>query len=289
MNKTTIVLIACVATAAGSASARDIPVKIDWLGIQPTSINITGTSGFPSIDYDPLTKKFEGTLTVNGNAPERRTFIIRYNGYNHRLDVRVHRFLDKIEFDVKMQPAQSCTGRKVLDVGKKSASMPDALTGTIAAGQLLSIASPNNCDKTQEWNAIQARYRQNVRLMHLSNGLFLVTPQFAEAYREGAQGLAANGRTRVNSRDIEGEIAQYAKQEAELEAVQFRIARDQATDKKNFALAAAVSDAMYQRTLAGEAVEAAYRKEGMLQQKLAEDTIYLKNVAAGRGQTTEGY
>lgn len=277
MAKFALMALAAALAASGPSWAKDIPVEIRWQGTKPTTVSKTVPGGFRPLTHDAQSDSFKGTVEIDGDVPQRRTFIVNYGGYNHPIDVRVHRFLKDIEFTVSLQPATSCTERRVLLAGKQANSVPDALQGIASAGQLLNIASPNDCDKNLAWNAKRTRYRQNVRLMQLSSGFFLISPQFAEDYQHSAQ---------LRNIDVAGEVQDYARQEAGLEAVLLRVARQDAQENRDFGLAASISEAMYMRTESDTEAREAYAGEGLRSETLLQDTQWLQTLAEAQAEVS---
>jgi hypothetical protein len=274
-------LRACAAAAAaalpiGTALAATIPIEIRWAGTQPSSINISTAGGLQPLTYDSQGQVYRGTISIASATPQRRTVIISYGTFNHPIDLRVHSVLPAISFGVEHRPQASCTSNKVKASGEPSSNLVDALNRAVAAGQLLSIESPNDCGPALRPNAAQARYRQNVRMSQLSQGLFLINEQIKQEYQELA-GLQQG--------QVAAEIAAYAQAEARLEAVQLIAARDNAQEARDFVSAAAISNYVEERIAADPAARETFAREGITADRAASDSRFLDALATQQAMT----
>jgi hypothetical protein len=266
-------IAAAVATHSPPLPGNDIPVEVRWSGARPSSINISTEGGLKPMRYDERRQIFTESISVTGSHPQRRTLIVSYGTFNHPLDIRVHSVLPSITFGIDHQPQPSCTQTKVLAAGSQSNNLPDAIKRMVGAGQLLSIQSPNDCDQSLRLHAAQARYRQNVRMGHLSQGLFLVNDHIKNDYLQ----LASQQGVAVNS-----ELAAYAQAEAGLEAVQLVAARTAAQEANDFAAAAEINGYIEQRLAADVAAREVFAQQGITQIRLAADSRFLNALATSQ-------
>jgi hypothetical protein len=231
---------------------------------------VSEDGGFRSLNKNVGTNSFVGSISVSGEAPQRRTIIVRYGTFYQPFDVRVHRFLGTIGFAVEHEKQPSCTSIRVQEAGSYSDSLPDSINREINAGELMAIPEPNRCDANLRLAAARAKYRQSVRMSQLSNGLFLINPEIKQQYE-----LIAAER----GVPVQMEVAAYDKQDQELEAKQLATVRSLAQAEGDYTRALQVNDYMAERVETGKGVAAFYRKQGVTSTGLAADSKYLQALA----------
>lgn len=260
---------------AGPAHAQGgIPISIKWEGEQPASISQQTAGGMRQLDYDAASRTFRGTLETT-STPQRRSLFVSFGGNNYPLDLRVSSTLRSgISFVVQFRPLRSCTSGNVLNVTKSASSMPDALNAMLAAGQLLNIASPNDCDSAQRRLAIQSRYMRSVQLGMLSGGLFMVREEFRSEFRTAEVDA---GRTALQ---VDGQLANYAAIEQRLEAIQLVTARDSAITARDFELADQINTTMIARIDSDPAIRMAYERQGATRTRLVAHANEIRRAGA---------
>jgi hypothetical protein len=274
-GRRTLLLSLCAgALAAAPAHAEDVPIEISWQGDPPTSISRSGDDGQPNLTCDQATRTCRGHFSVRGNGLERRTLIVTYGLFNHPIDVRIYRLSPGVIFTVTYQGQRSCTEARVNLLSVQANNLADAINRSLAAGQLLSIASPNDCDANLQWRAAQARYNQSVRMAHLSRGLFLVNDQIARDYR---------GQAERHGVSVAVELAAYADTELQLEAVQLVAARTEAQAQHAYMLAGEINDLLTERLRSDQAIRQAFRVQGVVERQLALDGAYLRTMSVRYG------
>lgn len=260
---------------ATDAGARDIPVEIRWSGVAPTDVVLSIDGGFQPLIRDTGGNTFRGTLSVTGDTPQRHTITVRYGRYYHPFDIRVHRFLPSVSFAIDHQPQGSCTSTRVREANTLTDSLPDAINRAVNAGELISIPEPNKCDGNLRLGAVRAKYRQNVRMSHLSNGFFLINPEVSAEYKQAA---------RQRGLSVDTEVAAYAKQDEQLEARQLLVLRTSAQAVGNYALAVELNTFISDRLSTDTSVAALYRSQGITSVGLAQDAKFLEAMAAQQVQ-----
>lgn len=263
---------AALCALSGPARAQTaIPIKIQWDGEQPTSISQLTDGGPRALDYREATRSFEGAIDVAGATPERRSLLLSYGGRNYRLDLRVSSALRSgISFVVQFRSARSCTSGNVQNVSKSTDNMPDALTAVLAAGQLLNIATPNDCDSALRRLAIQSRYMRSMQLGLLSGGLFLVPDEYKSDYRTAEVEFGRDaGRVDV-------QLAAYADLEQRMEAIQLATAQNAAINARDFGLASDINTAMIARVDSDPAIRVAYDRQGATRERLVRDAATIR-------------
>lgn len=263
--------IAAAVALVSNAEARDLPIEIHWTGVTPSAVLLSVDGGFQPLLRDNNTNVFRGTLKVTGDAPQRQTITVRYGQYYHPFDIRVHRFLPSVTFAIDHQLQISCTSNRVSEADTLTESLPDAINLAVNAGELISIPEPNKCDANLRFGALRAKFRQNVRMSHLSNGFFLINSQISDDYKQAA---------RQRGISVDQEIATYVKQDAQLEARQLVVLRSLAQAGGNYALAVELNAFISDRVATDAATAALYRSQGITSAGLDRDGQYLSAMAA---------
>jgi hypothetical protein len=251
--------------------AKNVPVEIRWSGTAPTDVLLSVDGGFQPLQRDAGSNTFRGSLDVIGDTPQRHTITVRYGRYYHPFDIRVHRFLPRVSFAIDHQPQGSCTSTRVKEADTLTDSLPDAINRAVNAGELISIPEPNKCDSNLRFGAMRAKYRQNVRMSHLSNGFFLINPEVSAEYKQAA---------RQRGVSVDAEVAAYAKQDEQLEARQLLVLRSNAQAEGNYAFAVELNSYISDRLATDSTIAALYRSQGVTSVGLATDAKYLGAMAA---------
>jgi hypothetical protein len=236
------------------AVAKDIPVEIYWAGVSPTEVLVNIPGGIKPLQRDAAAKVFRGKISVPSGSPERRTITVRYGAYSHPFDIRVHRGLSRVTFFVSHQIQGSCTLTRVSEARLPPDNLVDAVSRSVAAGELINISEPNACSGDLRFQALQARFQQNEKMADLSNGFFLINRDVEQQYRREARARGVN---------VDRQVAAFVEQDNSYEARQLLIFRYTAQAVGNYALALDVNDLIAARISTDPQAATFYRRQGI--------------------------
>lgn len=254
------------------AMATNIPVTIGWDETKPDRISVQYDGGLTDLTYEPVTRTFNGVVSVEPNQVTIKTLLVGYSGRTVPLRLKVNGFLLNINFRLSMELAPSCTQQRVIKVGQKVDNASDAMRSVLSAAQLLAIPEPEGCGSLRK-TVVQARYDRTIQLSQLSQGLFQIDENVRQAYLDSLPQAVRNSAL--------NKVAVYESQIDGLEAVQLAKQRGDAQEKGNYATASAINDVMLAR-VADRERRAVYEGEGLTKPQLEKDGRYLDARAAER-------
>ena len=237
-----------------AATAKQVPVDIYWGGAAPSQVLVNVPGGMKPLQRDGAAMVFRGTMSLPDGSPERRTIIVRYGSYSHPFDIRVHRGLSRVTFFVSHTVQGSCTHVHVSQARAISDNLADAVSRSVAAGELISISEPNACNDELRFTALQARFQQNAAMTNLSNGFFLMNREIEREYKREALARGLN---------VDTELAQYTVRERSFEARQLAAFRTAAQAVGNYPLALNVNDLMAKQISSDPKIADFYRQQGL--------------------------
>lgn len=243
-----------------AAEARDIPMDIRWSGTAPTEVLLVVPGGVDQLSQDSQSPTYRGEISVPSGKPERRTIIVRYGSFSHPVDFRVHGGLSRVTFFVAHQRQGSCTRTRVRYAAIESDNLADAVSRSVAAGELISIPEPNACDGDLRFRAVRARFLQNAKMAELSNGFFLINRDVERQYRQEARARGLN---------VDEEVAAFIDQDEKYEARQLLVFRYAAHVTGNYDLALEVNDLIGERIASDAEAAVLYQAQGATESNLA--------------------